>query len=565
MAHSDKNIVITPNISSTTSDPKIVFSGADASTAAQDITLQVYPTNGGTLSFEGSAGQLLSITNDLTGTIFSVNDISGIPSIEVDDDGTIRLAEFGGNILIGTGTNNSVDKLQIAGAINASGTGGDRGAFLGNLKVGYGSAYNTIETPSSSDTAWIQYNHAGNVGLAYGGGYTTAYGSIRAPIFYDSDNTAYYVNPSASSVFAGDLTNGGDIYAGGGQYHVASGDYRTKYSLWGDNDTNYGMGMGNSYTFGALNDYAITFQMSNTATRGFWWGDTGHTNAQGAMSLTTQGQLVVADSIRVGYGESDTTAPAYDLDISGTGYSATDFRAPIFYDSDNTIYYVNPASTVYSAVFAGNVSIGGIGKTSDTTVAASAGDSNSAGFVAHGNAQGTAYFEWSQNTTRTYGGGVVYNGDGVPSFGAGEVTDRTTFYRIISGSKYKVFDYPYDNSIVTFYDEISVENTCIAKNFDEGINSTTGVSGTSSLSPSGGSIREISLSGNVTFTSGFEYGESMTLMLTGGATYTVTWPTMTWLTPNGNVAPTLNGTKDLIVIWRGAYGNLYGAYAGYGA
>ena len=38
MALSDKNIVITPNIGAT-DDPKIVFSGADASTAAQNITL----------------------------------------------------------------------------------------------------------------------------------------------------------------------------------------------------------------------------------------------------------------------------------------------------------------------------------------------------------------------------------------------------------------------------------------------------------------------------------------------------------------------------------------------
>ena len=85
MANSDKNIVITPNISSTTDYAKIVFSGADSSTSAQNITLRAYPTNGGTLSFEGSAGQLMSIANTMSGTIFSANDVSGIPSIEVLD------------------------------------------------------------------------------------------------------------------------------------------------------------------------------------------------------------------------------------------------------------------------------------------------------------------------------------------------------------------------------------------------------------------------------------------------------------------------------------------------
>jgi hypothetical protein len=101
MANSDKNIVITPNISSTTADPQIVFSGASASLGPQNITVRVYSTSNGTLSFEGSAGQLFSITNSLSGTIFSVNDVSGVPSIEVTDTGLIRLAQFGGFVAFG--------------------------------------------------------------------------------------------------------------------------------------------------------------------------------------------------------------------------------------------------------------------------------------------------------------------------------------------------------------------------------------------------------------------------------------------------------------------------------
>lgn len=101
MANSDKNIVITPNIGSTTADPQIVFSGADATLGPQNITLNAYATSNGTLSFEGSAGQLFSITNSLSGTIFSVNDVSGIPSIEVLDTGLIKLAEFSGFVTYG--------------------------------------------------------------------------------------------------------------------------------------------------------------------------------------------------------------------------------------------------------------------------------------------------------------------------------------------------------------------------------------------------------------------------------------------------------------------------------
>lgn len=117
MAHSDKNIVITPARSDSTQDPKIVFSGADASTAAQNVTMRVYPTNNGTISFEGSAGQLFSITNTLSGTIFSVNDVSGVPSIEVLDSGLIRLAQYSGFVAFG---NNSA--VTAAGSSQATAT-----------------------------------------------------------------------------------------------------------------------------------------------------------------------------------------------------------------------------------------------------------------------------------------------------------------------------------------------------------------------------------------------------------------------------------------------------------
>lgn len=87
-----------------------------------------------TLSWDGDSGQLFSITDSLTGTIFSVNDISGFPSIEVDDDGTIRLAELSGNILIGTNADNSVDKVQVIGSISATSFSGD-GSSVTNVNA----------------------------------------------------------------------------------------------------------------------------------------------------------------------------------------------------------------------------------------------------------------------------------------------------------------------------------------------------------------------------------------------------------------------------------------------
>ena len=79
----------------------IVFEDEDGSPTDSITASTEWDGTNSTLSFEGSAGQLFAISNNLTGTIFSVNDISGIPSIEVEDDGEIRFAEFGGYVKIG--------------------------------------------------------------------------------------------------------------------------------------------------------------------------------------------------------------------------------------------------------------------------------------------------------------------------------------------------------------------------------------------------------------------------------------------------------------------------------
>lgn len=101
MANTYKDIIITANRNSNTADPNISFRGAN-SASNTEITLRMYPDSNGTLSFEGSAGQLFSITNDLTGSLYSVNDVSGIPSLEVFANGEVRLAQYSGNVKVGS-------------------------------------------------------------------------------------------------------------------------------------------------------------------------------------------------------------------------------------------------------------------------------------------------------------------------------------------------------------------------------------------------------------------------------------------------------------------------------
>lgn len=116
MADADKNIVIFP-FRGNTSQPAITFTGS----GNDPITLRVTDgttgtglTAGAALSFEGSQGQLFSIVNRLgTGSIFSVNDVSGIPSLDIDASGRIHMAAFTG--FVGVGLTAPSQKFHVSG------------------------------------------------------------------------------------------------------------------------------------------------------------------------------------------------------------------------------------------------------------------------------------------------------------------------------------------------------------------------------------------------------------------------------------------------------------------
>ena len=73
------------------------------------------------------------------------------------------------------------------------------------------------------------------------------------------------------------------------------------------------------------------------------------------------------------------------------------------------------------------------------------------------------------------------------------------------------------------------------------------------IDPANGDIQYKTLSGNVTFTESLESGDSVLLFLINGSSYTVTWPSLTWVSQNGNVAPDLTA-NDVILLTQVATG-----------
>ena len=86
---------------------------------------------------------------------------------------------------------------------------------------------------------------------------------------------------------------------------------------------------------------------------------------------------------------------------------------------------------------------------------------------------------------------------------------------------------------------------------------------TPALNPANGSIQTWTLTGASTPTDSVAAGQAITVMIDDGATYTVTWPSVTWVN-NAMAAPTLATTGyTTVTLWKVST-TLYGAVVGNG-
>jgi hypothetical protein len=194
--------------------------------------------------------------------------------------------------------------LQVVGDISASGIINGIGSGLTALNASnLSSGVLPDARISGSYTGMTNLTGTGNVDFAkfLGNGGDTA----AAPSFtWTTDtNTGIYsiaadqMGFTAGGVLRAAVTTGGLAVISGVLDHTAVSS-RDKLRVW--NSSSHTIGMQNSFTYGSLTNYAMTFQMDSTAGRGWWWGTTSNTQAQGSMSLTNTGILYVNSNITAG-------------------------------------------------------------------------------------------------------------------------------------------------------------------------------------------------------------------------------------------------------------------------
>ena len=225
--------------------------------------------------------------------------------------------------------------------------------------TGAGDGYNTYFTMDTPGRGWVFREGAG--GSVFTASYTSGWilnngnwqanASMRAPLFYDSNNTAYYVDPAGTTVLyyanfqagsAGSSSNGVTAIKIAGLSNYDSlelgvqSNYDAQLRTYGNNIHYYA---GHWRTAGT----------TATENHQHYW----YTSQIGSTNWSTWKMQLTADAI---------------LYVTGS------VRAPIFYDSDNTGYYVDPAGTSVLGILNATTSnsVGAISYFENTNTATSA-------------------------------------------------------------------------------------------------------------------------------------------------------------------------------------------------
>jgi len=122
------------------------------------------------LDIQGSQGQLFSVTDQLSGSLFSVNDISGIPIMEVFSNNTVNLGTFNAEAIKVSGS-----FATITGSLFGTASFASTASFVANAFIQGGNSFGTTATLGTNDNQSLQFetngttkmfvSSSGNVGV----------------------------------------------------------------------------------------------------------------------------------------------------------------------------------------------------------------------------------------------------------------------------------------------------------------------------------------------------------------------------------------------------------------
>lgn len=135
-----------------------------------------------------------------------------------------------------------------------------------------------------------------------------AYGSVRSPIYYDRNDTAYYLDPASGGKFKGNF-----------EFAASS--------------------TGTAYSTASIELRESNYTANSSATPpyiGFHWGGVVASN----IAIESNGRIAIRNN----------PGNAYETFISSVSYASSSFQGPIYYDSNNTAYFTDPGtlSTMHS-------------------------------------------------------------------------------------------------------------------------------------------------------------------------------------------------------------------------
>ena len=239
------------------------------------------------------------------------------------------------------------------------------------IKFGANASYNGMRFYDDYTMA-TQVMSVNNVSDALGAGNVyvnnslQAGSSLRAPIFYDSNNTTYYGDFAATSnMFQGyykGKTDGWSLQLGDANItRVYDDDARASLVI---NAAYYPHLYINANTSNSNLNHGPVFSMTgNISGGGFrrWSMGISNTNPNmltiGTYDNNTNPHYGCGGDV---LGEA-TWGSKFWLDSSSNLQTSGSMRSPIFYDSNNTGYYMDPASTsnLNAATFAGDITVNG--------------------------------------------------------------------------------------------------------------------------------------------------------------------------------------------------------------